>query len=808
MFNIYRSLVLLALLLPFGLVWSQADCNLFYGYEDPDFWTRLAKSPQIAGTNTTIGSLGEVLVTNSGVRFEGAGGSEEKRVHRSLGHILSNNWEMSLRFSPEVPSLGLSQGAGHYILAVTAGRQNPKQNVSDVVASQYPSYPESDQDGLLVEYLSPLYGAHTSYYFRLRAKDGTTAVVSGNIPAPAGATYYLRLKRNSSSQAVLEVFSDPGFQNHVSGSPKTLSISSGISGLHTIQHAAMPQASKGRRLWATVDDFCLKEAEAPCQSCGLSSVNLNDNENKIITEVIRTPIQTEAEIGGLIGREKHTSIHYFDQLGRIEQQISLQATPDCQDLVQVYQYDAAGRQERQYLPYAISSNGSGGKRNNPLSEQAAFYSQMNFPDVAGSDLAVPYGETVFEASPINRVLEQGAPGQDWQLGNHTISSRYHLNENGNPTQAIRSVRRWVYNPNTEAFCIGTYADHELLLTEVSNENGHRSLVFSDKAGRTVLERREVDGASSDTDPATWANTYYLYDHKGLIRHIIQPEGVNVLRSSNWNLQTPGILENQSFSYVYDGRHRVVEKRVPGADWIYMIYDSRDNLILTQDGNQRPTNQWSFLKYDPQERPIISGFFTPPVQKPREAMQAELDIFWASGTYELFEVRAADDNNNDANSGFMGYSRNRAYPGMHWANVIPHSITYYDDYDFDRDGTPDFTYQDNPEHFPNNQASERVRGMVTGGYTWILNPEVGMPNYLTTISFYDEYGRVIQTRAQNHAGGWEIEDNAYNFAGELLKSKYQHEYGQAGANPYERSISIWKYYTYDDQGRLRLTEQKV
>ena len=47
-----------------------------------------------------------------------------------------------------------------------------------------------------------------------------------------------------------------------------------------------------------------------------------------------------------------------------------------------------------------------------------------------------------------------------------------------------------------------------------------------------------------------------------------------------------LIDEFAFQYKYDGRKRMIEKKVPGAAPVYMVYDQRDRLVLTQDGNQR------------------------------------------------------------------------------------------------------------------------------------------------------------------------------------------------------------------------------
>src|SRR5690606_33609118 len=63
---------------------------------------------------------------------------------------------------------------------------------------------------------------------------------------------------------------------------------------------------------------------------------------------------------------------------------------------------------------------------------------------------------------------------------------------------------------------------------------------------------------------------------------LESEPINVIIEE----RTPVILDRYAFQYRYDGRKRMTHKKVPGADWVYMVYDDRDRLVMTQDGNQR------------------------------------------------------------------------------------------------------------------------------------------------------------------------------------------------------------------------------
>ncbi|MEM7552408.1 MAG: hypothetical protein AAF363_22180, partial [Bacteroidota bacterium] len=71
---------------------------------------------------------------------------------------------------------------------------------------------------------------------------------------------------------------------------------------------------------------------------------------------------------------------------------------------------------------------------------------------------------------------------------------------------------------------------------------------------------------------------------------------------------PNILEQYAFQYEYDGRRRMIEKKAPGAAPVYLVYDDRDRLVLTQDGAQRKRSEWLFTKYDALNRPVSTGIY--------------------------------------------------------------------------------------------------------------------------------------------------------------------------------------------------------
>lgn len=72
---------------------------------------------------------------------------------------------------------------------------------------------------------------------------------------------------------------------------------------------------------------------------------------------------------------------------------------------------------------------------------------------------------------------------------------------------------------------------------------------------------------------------------------------------------PGIADELCFRYEYDFRGRMIIKKVPGASEVWMVYDARDRLVMTQDGNLRTSGKWMVTVYDGLNRPKQTGLLT-------------------------------------------------------------------------------------------------------------------------------------------------------------------------------------------------------
>ncbi|MEZ4686762.1 MAG: hypothetical protein R3B47_12060 [Bacteroidia bacterium] len=97
-------------------------------------------------------------------------------------------------------------------------------------------------------------------------------------------------------------------------------------------------------------------------------------------------------------------------------------------------------------------------------------------------------------------------------------------------------------------------------------------------------------------------------------------------------------------------------------------------------------------------------------------------------------------------------------------------------------------------------------MVTGIRVWSLdqpNLPSDMEGHMFTVTFYDDYGREIQTRAENHLGSLDLTFSAYDFEGKLTNT-----FRYTGIDNGADQTTITKTLRYDLWGRPTSTVQSV
>lgn len=571
--------------------------------------------------------------------------------------------------------------------------------------------------------------------------------------------------------------------------------------------------------------------------------------NFVRSQSARVPVTSVSTFDNLLVTDgnKTDGISYVDGIGKARQSVSLYATPSFNHMVSPVTYNEIGQQTTSYKSY-VSSSGAADFKDNAIERQKSFF---DAPPTGVAANTHPFAKSVYEKSPLLTMEEQGAIGSEWQPGGGKTITTEKYSNNG-----TENVIRWgIVNTTTDERLsgdpkgLGLYPAGELMVNETTDEDGNTSHTYTNREGQEVLK---VGYQDSNTP----VKTYYVYDKYGNLRFIIPPNAVALITSNAWTLDGShnDIRGNWLTEMKYDPYNRVVEKKIPEAGWVYTVYDRLGRVALTQDANMRvgEKNDWFFTKYDIRGRAVLTGVYAEvdPARQSRTGMQTHLDVetdYWETHT---------------ATTNFIwqhGYT-NQVFPTSQ-EHTLVWSVTWYDDYDFDNDGTDDHAF-DVHSDFVNPTGNNliafeadknRTDGQVTGSRTLILDrnnifegdgqdyteipahedsiyiigesitlkpgfrtypgqkvligPNVQVPSneydpqYLEGVTFYDKYGNSIYTKSTNYVGGEDESWTLFKFDGLVAETISKHTSAT-------ENIEINNRFEYDEGGRLVKQYQKT
>lgn len=504
------------------------------------------------------------------------------------------------------------------------------------------------------------------------------------------------------------------------------------------------------------------------------------NGNFVFTRKYQTALKSIDEIAN--NADVLESVIYHDGLGRPIQSIAIKASPDKTDIISHTVYDNIGRQEKEYLPYPDNNIAIGSYRNESTALNGIIdYYKTNYPDDINTTAPNPYSQKKFDNSPLGRILLQAAPGKDWAIGS---GHEKKLDYQTNTVTAADEVKLYVVTTqlNSEGVYIPSvtsttnYSDNQLYKTIAKDENwtkGKNNTVeeFKNKEGQLILKRTYADyGAQTEVKH----DTYYIYDTYGNLTYVLPPKA----EGSTNNLT----LKELGYQYRYDTKNRLVEKKLPGKEWEYIVYDKLDRPVLTQDANLRALNKWLFTKYDAFSRPIYTGEYVNTLQTTRALVQTE-----ANKNTTLFENKQTSSLNIKGTS--INYP-NTAFPNV---DIDLFTINYYDNY--------------------NNIDLDGGTAVISYGITPITNPKglnvctkvriLGTTNWTTTTSYYDAKGRNIYKYSKNnYLATTDVVKTKLDFAGKILETTSTHKKKD------NIEILIIDAFTYDHSGRLLTQKQTI
>ena len=455
------------------------------------------------------------------------------------------------------------------------------------------------------------------------------------------------------------------------------------------------------------------------------------------------------------------TVRYFDGLGRPVQSIAIGAAPGYGDLASLQTYDQCGRESRSWLPASLPGN------NGAYVTPATLEAQARTSNLGDT---VPYSEIRYEASPLGRPVEQYGPGVQWREAGKAQRISYLTNTASGELRCARIVS----GSDRQTLSLsrsGDYPAGELHVTGFSDEDGRIRYEFRDKAGLLLLTRSVADSEFFDT--------YYVYDCFGNLRAVFPPE-------ASAQLPAPGTIDPISdfctglgYFYRYDARNRCIGKKLPGAEEILYVYDDADQLIFTQDGEQRSHGEWSFALSDGLGRKAVTGICT--------GMSGSQI---APGCLEGKTLKVI----YGADGPLAGYalSCEEGFCTLTGASVL--TADYYDGYDFmERDGFEALAYSAR-DGYGEWSGSDGARSLRTGSLTARLGTDESTP--LGEVYYYDFRHRLVQSVAANHLGGVSRCSYRYDFTGNPLGVREEHAPGPGSAP--DMLVSA---FAYDHAGRL-------
>ena len=352
---------------------------------------------------------------------------------------------------------------------------------------------------------------------------------------------------------------------------------------------------------------------------------------------------------------------------------------------------------------------------------------------------------MYDNSPLDRLIKQIGAGKNWYDNDRAARFDYSAN-------VANEVRSWVVSPAGSLSSPGFYPAGSLLKNIAIDEDGNKHEEFKDRADNIVLT---VAYNGNET-----CKTHYVYDNKGLLRLVIPPAVGDKTSLSNDD------IKKWCYSYSYDSQGRMIEKRLPGVEAEYYVYDAKNRVVLSQNGNQRLSNKWCYYLYDLYNRIIESGesVITSALISLRTTVGNSLDYIPSSKTPLVYT-----------------YFDNYLFTGVQ-TFVPSKDISGYVDLDGIDNGYYDF-----------------VSGQPTGSKVKVLD-DTGT-KWITTTIYYDCRQRTIQVSKSLYPSGTGVTSYRYDFTGNVLEEKEWQTVGNV-------ETLIDKNYIYDDRGRLTSEKLKV
>ncbi|SEP23491.1 RHS repeat-associated core domain-containing protein [Flavobacterium sp. CF108] len=531
----------------------------------------------------------------------------------------------------------------------------------------------------------------------------------------------------------------------------------------------------------------------------LSIPNPSVDRNYILTKTYKQPVTAVVPLPTL--DQAVQNITYFDGLGRPVQTNANKQSNTGKDIITVIDYDDYGRQTKEYLPYkseSVNMSFDSGALGNLSSYYASpTVARNGNPNQEATNF--PFSEKSLENSPLNRVLKQAASGNDWRQGlGHEIKMDYQTN--AGDVKNFNAVTTWSTVLGLYDISLGNaagtvfYDAGQLSKTVTYDENTAASpaelngstVEFKNKLGQVILKRTYGKVGTGTVNEKH--DTYYVYDQYGNLTYVIPPKADGAL--------TATILNDLCYQYKYDYRNRLVEKKLPGKQWEFIIYDKLDRVAATGPASSPfsdlTSTGWLVTKYDAFNRPIITAWW--PAAAVTNVERKTLQDAQNAVTTNPSETKIATATNTVVPP-TTGVSFR--YTNLYWPTSGYHVLTvnYYDDYNYPGAPTVPSTVAGTDQNVYYNSSIKPI-GLSTGNWVRVLEASTANRNELT-YTLYDAKARPVRTYTTNYLGGYTYTDSKLDsFSGKLEYNITKHK-----RQTTDTELTTKDAFTYTAQDRL-------
>lgn len=509
------------------------------------------------------------------------------------------------------------------------------------------------------------------------------------------------------------------------------------------------------------------------------------------TKVISYKQPTTTSISNPDITDANVQVAYYDGLGRPVQQIAHKQSNTGKDIVTHMEYDEFGRQTKEYLPF-VNTSPSLSYSPSAQTDLLTFYSSPSLYSTGNPNFEAtgnPYSQKELESSPLSRVYKQAVPGDTWAL---TLGKEIKFDYQTNIAEEVRLITAtatWnstlnLYdisiNPNTH------YSPNELYKTITKDENwtsgkNNTTEEFKNKEGQIVLKRTYNNEVKQDT--------YYVYDQYGNLTFVIPPiaADINVLSETH--------LNEICYQYKYDKWNRLVEKKLPGKQWEFIVYNNQNMPVATGPAYNpwgainEEDKGWLVTKYDVFNRVIYTVWYEDIAVN--ENGRLDFQNYCNSAQQNWYESKHSSAPFID---GIDAKYTNKVFPIY---NLKLLTVNYYDNYDYPNAPTTTTT-------LPTSTLPiiESAKGLTTGSWVRILD-DITLSSGETSYTLYDEKYRPVRTHTTNYLGGFTQVDSNLDWAGKTLYTVTTHQYDSSST-----PLVITDTFEYSSQDRLTLHKQQI